>query len=283
MTSLASGALQKMIIDPNASSGGDVQYQLPVGETAVPLNPYLGRTIRLEFLNKITCIYCGRPTKRSFNNGYCYPCVIKLARCDICILKPELCHYHESDNPCREPEWGDTYCMHQHYVYLSYTSNLKVGITRANHLPSRWLDQGAVAALPIMSVATRQLSGFVENNLREFVSDRTSWQKMLKTSTLPDDINLAHDADKLLAQIEPQVKQLQGEHGINALQVVKDAKPSHFKYPIHKLGKIKSIKLDKKELLEGQLLGIKGQYLILDHAVINMRGHTSFHVSLSIT
>ena len=91
-------------------------------------NELLGSTIKLNYLGRIECIYCGRKTKKSFSQGYCYPCMIKLARCDSCIVSPEKCHYDEGT--CREPEWGEQHCMRPHYVYLANSSGVKVGITR---------------------------------------------------------------------------------------------------------------------------------------------------------
>jgi hypothetical protein len=45
--------------------------------------------------------------------------------------------------------------------------------------------------------------------------------------------------------------------------------------------KIKSINLEKEPNFEGQLLGIKGQYLMLDgDRVINMRKYSGYNLSL---
>jgi hypothetical protein len=68
----------------------------------------------------------------------------------MCILKPEQCHYEAGT--CREPEWGLAQCFKPHYVYLANSSGIKVGITRESQIPIRWIDQGAVQALPIMKV-----------------------------------------------------------------------------------------------------------------------------------
>ena len=122
-----------------------VTYALPVGEQTVPLNPLLGKNISLCFDGEINCINCGRKTNKSFQQGYCYPCMQSLARCDLCILKPELCHYHKGS--CREPEWGRDNCMIDHIVYLAVSSGLKVGITRHSQVPTRWIDQGAAAVM----------------------------------------------------------------------------------------------------------------------------------------
>ena len=57
---------------------------------------------------------------------------------------------------------------------------IKVGITRETQVPIRWMDQGAVQALPILRVQKRLDSGKVESLLKAHMSDRTDWRKMLK-------------------------------------------------------------------------------------------------------
>ena len=63
-----------------------VQYAFRLDETEVPVNPMIGQTVRLEYLGAIHCSHCGKRTKTSFSQGYCYPCMTKLAQCDVCIL-----------------------------------------------------------------------------------------------------------------------------------------------------------------------------------------------------
>jgi hypothetical protein len=51
------------------------------------------------------------------------------------------------------------------------------------------------------------------------------------------------------------------------------------KYPV----KIKSVKLEKQPIIEGVLLGIKGQYLLLDNdRVFNVRSHEGFISEFSV-
>jgi hypothetical protein len=94
-----------------------VSYRLPLGNQEIPLAPLIGSVLRLEFAGTITCCHCGRKSKRSFAQGYCYPCFQRLAQCDGCIVKPETCHFHLGT--CREPEWAEGACMVPHIVYLA--------------------------------------------------------------------------------------------------------------------------------------------------------------------
>lgn len=256
-----------------------VQYALPVADQLLPLDSYLGYHIQLEWLGHIECIHCSRTTKKSFNQGYCYPCFIKLAQCDKCIMKPELCHYHEGT--CREPDWGEQFCMTDHIVYLANSSGIKVGITRATQVPTRWIDQGAIQAVPIFRVATRRLSGLVEDLFRQKVSDRTNWRAMLKGDV--EQIDLMAIRQQLFSELSIPIEQLQQAHGINAIQPLNDVQATQLDYPVRTYPtKITSFNFDKQALVEGRLMGIKGQYLILDSGVINIRKFTGYHISVQI-
>lgn len=140
------GPLQKM----RTRLSGLVSYELQLAEQSIALNPLMGKSFKLTYTGQIFCVHCNRPIKKSFNQGYCYPCFTSLAQCDMCIMKPETCHYEAGT--CREPDWAQKFCFQPHIVYLANSSGIKVGITRQTQLPTRWIDQGAVQALPIFKV-----------------------------------------------------------------------------------------------------------------------------------
>lgn len=164
---MLSGNLEKM----RATLGDTMEYSLPIGEERLALNPLIGKSLQITAEGTINCIACGRKTKKSYSQGHCYPCSQRLASCDLCIMKPETCHYDKGT--CREPQWGEAHCMQPHFVYLSNTSGVKVGITRQTQIPTRWIDQGATQALPIFKVQTRLQSGLVEVMCKTHVADRT--------------------------------------------------------------------------------------------------------------
>lgn len=274
MQELARGRLDKLL----SRVESPVQYQLPLGEQRIELNAWLGKSLRLEFLGTINCTHCGRRTKTSYSQGYCYPCMQKLAQCDLCIMSPERCHYHLGT--CREPAWGEQFCMTDHLVYLANSSGAKVGITRATQIPTRWLDQGASQALPIMRVATRQQSGLVEDLLRQFVADKTDWRKLLKGEAPP--VDLAALRDELFERCAEEISALQQRFGLQALQPVDNAPLLELRYPVLAYpSKISSFNLDKNPVVEGTLLGIKGQYLIFDTGVINIRKYTAYQMAVA--
>ncbi|OQX39426.1 MAG: hypothetical protein B0D91_01605 [Oceanospirillales bacterium LUC14_002_19_P2] len=258
---------------------GVVHYQLPVGEDLLPLNTLIGEKLSIHYAGAINCVHCGRKTKKSFNQGFCYPCFRKLAACDSCIMSPEKCHYDAGT--CREPEWGERNCMTDHVVYLANSSGIKVGITRLNQVPVRWIDQGAVEALPIFRVATRRLSGLVEDLFRSAVKDRTNWRAMVK-GQVPE-LDIVAERDALFDRFDDDIAALQQEYGVQAVQPVLDAESYRFSYPVQQYPvKVTSFNLDKTPLVEGVLQGIKGQYLLLDTGVINIRKFTAYQVDVSV-
>lgn len=268
------GRLRKM----PAEAGDPVSYTLKVGDTAIPLNELIGRKVRLDFDGVIRCIHCDRTTKKSFSQGFCYPCFRKLAACDSCIMSPEKCHFHLGT--CREPEWGERNCMVEHVVYLANSSGLKVGITRGSQIPTRWIDQGAVDAIPMLRVASRYLSGLVEVACKNHVADRTNWRAMLK-GDVPE-LDLQDERQRILSLIESDVAQLKQQHGDGSIQVVDEAALG-LGYPVQVWpSKVKTHNLDKTPEVEGLLEGIKGQYLMLDTGVINIRKFTGYEVRFRV-
>ena len=266
--------LKKMI--GQRQSNGEISYQLPVGDELVEMNSLIGNTITLSYDGEIRCSNCNRKTKKSYSQGFCYPCMQKLAQCDMCIMKPETCHFDQGT--CREPDWGQAHCMVPHYVYLANTSGLKVGITRHTQLPTRWIDQGATQALPIFKVSTRLQSGLVETALAAFISDKTNWRAMLKGSAEP--IDLKAQAKQLIPQIAERLAQVQIQYGEQAVEQL-DEQVIDLHYPVQQyLTKINSFNFDKTAQVSGTLLGIKGQYLIFDTGVINIRKFTSYHINV---
>ncbi|MFP5429359.1 MAG: DUF2797 domain-containing protein [Gammaproteobacteria bacterium] len=264
------GPLHKMRVE----ASDPVSYFLPLGDVTVPLTPLLGKEIHFRYQGIILCQACNRKTPKSYNQGYCFPCFRKLAACDMCILKPETCHFHLGT--CREPEWGQTHCMIPHIVYLANSSGIKVGITRETQIPVRWMDQGASQALPVFRVASRYLSGLVETLFAQHIADKTNWQALLKSDSDPVDLAQARDdlvrvcraeLDELAVRFPGQIAYLDGEA------------ESTFRYPVLEYpAKVTAFNLDKHPDVRGTIIGIKGQYLLLDSGVINIRKFTSYQV-----
>ena len=190
-------------------------------------------------------------------------------------MKPETCHYDQGT--CREPEWGVANCMIDHYVYLANTSGLKVGITRHTQIPTRWIDQGATQAVPIFKVSTRLQSGLVEIALAKFIADKTNWRAMLKGK--PEDMDLVAKANELKPLISEALADIRLQYGEDSV-IELDDKARDIAFPVTEyLPKISSFNFDKTPEVAGTLLGIKGQYLIFDGGVINIRKFGSYHLT----
>ena len=251
---------------------GMAHYKLSFDDQQVDMNSLVGQHIEFTFNQTIQCANpeCKRITPKSYSQGYCFPCARSLARCDLCIMRPETCHYHLGT--CREPEWGLSNCFTPHIVYLANSSGAKVGITRKTNTPSRWIDQGAISALPILEVKTRLESGLIEKALKSLITDKTNWRTMLKNETEPADLVT------IRASLLSEVSSLVGELGAKTLpdDIINIDYPV-LKYPT----KVVSLSFDKNPVISGVLNGIKGQYLLLESGVLNVRKFSSYHLTLS--
>jgi len=251
------------LMDLSPSLGdGIVHYGLELDGATIPLGPLLGSWIRLSFDGEKRCIHCNRKSTKLFNSGYCWPCFQNLARNDMCQIKPHLCHY----DTCREQAWGDAHCMIPTYVYLAKSSDVKVGITR--NIPGRWMDQGAVEAVPIALVPTRKMAGDLELHLSQFIADKTNWRKMLKGEVVETSI----------LEVRERILDLIPEDFRGYLLAGEQVRT--FAYPILEMPeKIASHDLEKAPA-EGRLLGIKGNYLILNTGVLNIPKFAGYVVTL---
>ena len=243
--------------------GVPVSYHMAFSENKLPL--VLGQEIVLNWTGKMTCLGCDKVINKTFQNGYCFNCFRTKASCDLCILKPERCHYHLGT--CREPEWGLAHCFKEHVVYLANSTGLKVGISRQSNIPQRWIDQGAKEACVLLTCSNRLISGKIEVFLAQELSDRTKWQQLLKGVETPVDLKTAHQ------QWQSHIKNHLADVGVDAKDVTwKDFELMEIHYPIHAyVSQAKSIKLAAGENALGQLLGVKGQYLLFEQGGLNMR------------
>ncbi|MFZ2727004.1 MAG: DUF2797 domain-containing protein [Methylococcaceae bacterium] len=256
-----------------------VQYSLVFNGENIALNPLLNTQISLKHTGRILCVHCKKQTKKSYNQGYCYPCFARLAQCDLCIMKPETCHH--AQGTCRDNTWALDFCFQPHKVYLANSSGIKVGITREPQLLTRWMDQGAVQGLAIIKTSSRYIAGLCEIILAQHVKDKTNWQAMLKAQ--PEKIDLLAKRDELLSICSDELQQLIKRFGENAIELLQE-KPIDIHFPIEQYPKkITAHNLDKTPLVSGVLQGIKGQYLLLDTGVLNARKYAGYEIKLTIT
>lgn len=271
------GQLRKM--QAILPADGRAQYQLSLAEQTVAMHDLIGKPLQFDYAGAIFCQNCQRKTNKSYSGGFCFPCSQRLAQCDLCFMKPETCHFEQGT--CREPDWGLAVCMQDHIVYLANSSGVKVGITRIGQVPTRWLDQGATQALPIFRVKSRYQSGLVEVMFKQHVADRTDWRKMLKGDAEP--VDLAAQRDRLMTECADDIVALQKQFDDGAIQPLPAEQSVTIEYPVAQYPeKIKALNFDKTPQVEGVLQGIKGQYLLLDCGVLNIRKFAGYQVSLSL-
>lgn len=249
-----------------------VSYYLPVGDDAIPMNGLLNKRIHLAFRGEIYCMHCGSRTRKSYGQGYCYPCFISVPETDACVLRPELCKAHLGIS--RDMEWSKKHCLQAHYVYLAISSGLKVGVTRASQVPTRWMDQGAHQAILLAQTPNRYLAGEIEGALKRSISDRTNWRDMLRNYQ-DTSIDLLSEKEKVTGLIPDDYARYR----------FSDNRIWEFRYPVETFPeRVKSIGFDKEPDYTGILRGIKGQYLIFDGGnVLNIRKHSGYLIELEVT
>lgn len=258
------GTLQKM----KSEFGKEVHYTLFLGENSIAMNSLIGTMIRLEWNGDIFCGNCGKKTKNSFGEGFCFPCFQKAPEAAECIIRPELCRAHLGEG--RDPAWEERNHNQPHIVYLAASDIVKVGITRITQVPTRWIDQGASSAIRLAETPNRYTAGVLEVALKDFFADKTNWQRMLKNEQ-DDSIDLVEEKWTLHDQLPEDLTQYFSEND----EIIEINYPV-LKYP----EKVKSLTFDKTPVIEGKLVGIKGQYLIFeDESVFNIRKHTSYFVN----
>lgn len=260
------GILDKM----RTSFINPVQYFLQMGDDKVAMNDWVGRRIQLRWTGNIFCTVCGRKTSKSFGEGMCYPCFANAPENAECIVRPELCEAHLGRG--RDPEWEDRHHNRPHFVYLALTNAVKVGVTRGDQIPTRWIDQGANKGIIIAETPYRQLAGAIEVALKEHYSDKTNWQKMLRN-------DFARETDL----VEEKKKALSFLPEILSQYAYADDETVELIYPVIEYPhKVSSLSFEKTGTIESELTGIRGQYFIFEGGqVLNIRKNSGYEVELN--
>lgn len=244
-----------------------VHYELLTDEGTIFLNEWIGTNIKIIFDGIIQCLNCDKIINKSYAGGHCFQCMQSLPQTDMCMVKPELCHY--SRGTCRDEAWGEKHCFKEHSVYLARSSAIKVGITSENPPETRWMDQGAVEAMVIAKVPDRKTSGLVETAISAHIDDKTDFRKMLRGEIVED--SLEDTYQKIVDTVPEQLR----THLVTERQSVE----LHYPLSTHP-EKIKTVNLDKQPEIEAELMGIKGQYLIFRDFVFNVRAHGGYKVKI---
>ena len=267
------GILQKM----QATPASPIVYALKSKEGLFEISKYIGQRLRLQFTGHIECLKCQRKIAKTYQDGYCYPCFISAAECTECIIFPERCQAHLGLG--RDIIWEQENHNQPHVVYLAVSSGLKVGITRASNTLNRWIDQGASHATILVQTPHRYLAGCIEVALKAHYSDKTVWQRMLKNEILQN-FDPTPEKQKALSHIPSELWPTVQEDVSDWVSL---------NYPVLQYpSKILTLKPDEA-LKQGRaaswdvtLLGIKGQYLLTDQGVINIRKYGAYQVQIAL-
>lgn len=246
-----------------------VHYSLESVNGFVNMNELIGGPISMKFEGKLQCMGCGKFVKKLFAQGFCYDCFMKAPQAGTWIMKPELSQAHLGIED-RDLEYEKKVQLQPHYVYLAVASSVKVGVTRGTQIPTRWIDQGASYAIKVAETPHRQLAGEIEVALKSHFTDKTNWRKMLKNEVI--DVDLEEEKWKIEELLPSDLSQYMTE----------DDEVVNINYPVIDYPtKVSSLSFDKMPEIEGKLMGIKGQYLLLDNnRVLNVRKHEGYFIDL---
>ena len=247
-------------------------YQNLTHEGEFFMNDLVGKPITIGFTGEINCIETGKKIKKTFGEGLSYDAWLKSPAASPSVINPELSRIHEGI-ALRDFEWEQANHNQPHITYLSKTSGIKVGVTKATNKFSRWIDQGAVEGIILAETPYRQLAGVIEVALKEHLADKTAWQSMLKNEVNTSE-SLLNVKNKMLNLLpEDLVMFASDQDEITTIN-----------YPVLQFpSKVKSLKLDTTTEFSDILTGIKGQYLIFKHGVVfNIRAHSAYQVKITI-
>ncbi|CAM1370427.1 conserved hypothetical protein [Tenacibaculum litoreum] len=246
-----------------------VQYYLDMGADFLNMNQLLNKELRLSFVT-YECLNC-HLEKKIYRQGFCKKCFFEIPTAGDWIMRPELSKAHLGEED-RDLEYEKKVQLQPHIVYLANSSNVKVGVTRKQQVPTRWIDQGAHEAIEIVEVPNRYLAGITEVALKEHVADKTNWRTMLKNDI--KDENLVEWRERLQEFIPDEAKEY----------YIANNTETNIKFPVEKFPKKpKSLNLEKEETYTGKLVGIKGQYLIFeDQIVFNVRSNEGLVVKIEL-
>ena len=259
------GVLKKM----KTENLDEIQYYLDMESDFLNMNQLINKEFTLSFV-KYECLNC-HLNKKIYRQGFCQSCFFETPNAGDWIMKPELSTAH-LDIEDRDLAYEKSVQLKPHIVYLANSSNIKVGVTRKQQVPTRWIDQGAHEAIEIVEVPNRYLAGITEVALKDYVADKTNWRKMLKNDV--EDVSLMEWRDRLKEFIPEEAKEF----------FIEDNVETHLNFPVVKYPeKPKSLNLIKTPTYKGNLVGIKGQYLIFeDETVFNVRSNEGLVVSIEI-
>ena len=125
------------------------------------------------------------------------------------------------------------------------------------------------------------MAGLIEVSIANHVSDKTSWQQMLKSQV--ESVELIAKRDELVSKCKTELTEITQRFGQEAIEFLPEAPTEDIHFPVDTYPvKIRSFNFDKNPDVSGVLHGVKGQYLLLDTGVINIRKFSGYEVEFSM-
>lgn len=248
---------------------GRVKYWLEdMDGVRVCFNDFIGMKITISDTGERKCRICGKSVDRITEKGSCFECFKTSPRCDICMIKPELCHFEKGT--CRDKEFARKWCFNNQKVYFSLTSGPKVGYLSCENFPQRWIDQGATQAIVLADAKSRLEAGEIETYLAQFMKDKTNRSAMLKGEIL-ENADLIQMKKQWASQIDSRWPgRVSGDNAVIKIE-----------YPVLRYPrKISASSLDKVNRISGVLMGIRGQYLLFRDGVFSVKKHEGYIVEI---
>lgn len=248
-----------------------VQYLLKTENDFIHLNKLIHKTLKINYLGEKKCSSCQNIFPDLFRMGFCKNCFFTAPEAAESIIRPELSRAH-LDKEDRDLDFEKSFQLQEHVVYIAQSGGVKVGVTRAVQMRTRWIDQGASSAIVLARTENRFLAGQIEVVLKNYLNDKTNYRKMLSNDE--EEVDLLAKKHELSVHLEGDLK----------TYVSQDNEINKFEYPVdHYPLKVNSLNLDKVQEIEKELIGIRGQYLIFsDNSVLNIRASTGAKVRVSI-
>ena len=248
----------------------DVNYYLDFKNDLLHMNSLIGKKIKLKHIG-YECLNC-QSNQVIYRQGFCKNCFFEIPSTAEWIMKPELSKAHLGVEE-RDLVFEKQVQLKPHILYLAFSSSIKVGVTRKTQVPFRWIDQGAIKAIQILELPNRYLAGISEVELKKSYADKTNWREMLKMDD--NNVDLEKERIKALEFIPEEAKQFIKDNSFSALNI---------KYPVTRYPvKPKSLNIVKENKFQGELCGIKGQYLIFsDDTVFNIRSNEGVILELDL-
>lgn len=258
------GQILKMI----SQIGNPIQYYLNLGNDLINMNQLFDKIINIKHIS-YECVNCGSDEK-IYRMGFCKKCFFESPYASETIIRPELSTAHLGIGE-RNLEIEKEIQLVPHIVYLAFTGDVKVGVTRESQIPTRWIDQGATLALPIARTENRYEAGMIEVELKKYLPDKTNVKKMLSDNENNLDLKVFR---KKIAEYFPN------DYKKFALA---DGEIMELHFPYKSPENINVFTFDKKPEFEGILKGIKGQYLYFEGGkFINIRSHEGYVIEMKI-